>query len=689
VALNILGRLSVTLGLQDESFVQGMRRSRAGLKQFERDHNRMATNMRRSAMNFIAAYTTISGGRALLRLSDQFTEMQNKLRVTATSGLELNAVFQQLKQISYETQQPLEELTAAYARFRITTQALGKSSQETLDFTRSVAQTFRISGSSAKEAAAATIQLAQAMGKGKLDGDELRSVLENNTFLAKELGKEYGVAAGQLIELGAKGILNSESLFAFMLKNLDEFNEKALKINPTFEKTGIVLRDAFSTGFMEKFNGTLGAIAASAYKNRDAFYALGGALADYAKTWVRAFRIITSGLSASFDGTRTLSAGFETLKGFILLAAHAVETLATAINAVAVDSVSFFEKFKIWRGEQAKDILEQGKAYGRTKEQMQRWLAEGERSKVVMDDLSKSGDLNAASYDRIKESMIRAGQTTDEVFGKISGRVGSNTKLLAQFNSEAEAMQKAVLGVKGESIVGAKGLSDSELKDLKKKADEEEKRRLSFVNGMLDIQYEKLDRVKRMADSVGDSFADAFGQAITGADSFRQSLGQVLQMLAQLVYKETIGNQLAGGISSIFGNAFGNFLGGDTPSYNSSTGFYEDKSGASQTIMPFAKGGVVQNATMFPMKGGTGLMGEAGPEAIMPLTKDGQGRLGVRAQGGGSQVVYNIDARGADAGVEERLMNALKQLDSSIEGRAVSSVQNARFRNPRLFGAAA
>ncbi|WP_299982718.1 phage tail tape measure protein [uncultured Ruegeria sp.] len=61
-------------------------------------------------------------------------------------------------------------------------------------------------------------------------------------------------------------------------------------------------------------------------------------------------------------------------------------------------------------------------------------------------------------------------------------------------------------------------------------------------------------------------------------------------------------------------------------------------------VMPFANGGVVSGPTMFPMRGGTGLMGEAGPEAIMPLARGADGKLGVRTQGGerAVNVVMNI-----------------------------------------------
>ncbi|MFC3569415.1 phage tail tape measure protein [Paracoccus simplex] len=62
-------------------------------------------------------------------------------------------------------------------------------------------------------------------------------------------------------------------------------------------------------------------------------------------------------------------------------------------------------------------------------------------------------------------------------------------------------------------------------------------------------------------------------------------------------------------------------------------------------VMPFAKGGVVSQPTFFPMRGATGLMGEAGAEAIMPLRRGADGRLGVAAAGGGGRplnVTFNV-----------------------------------------------
>ncbi len=65
-------------------------------------------------------------------------------------------------------------------------------------------------------------------------------------------------------------------------------------------------------------------------------------------------------------------------------------------------------------------------------------------------------------------------------------------------------------------------------------------------------------------------------------------------------------------------------------------------------VKPFANGGVINTPTYFPMHGATGLAGEAGPEAILPLTRGSDGRLGVAsANGQAINITFNVTATDA------------------------------------------
>lgn len=69
-------------------------------------------------------------------------------------------------------------------------------------------------------------------------------------------------------------------------------------------------------------------------------------------------------------------------------------------------------------------------------------------------------------------------------------------------------------------------------------------------------------------------------------------------------------------------------------------------------VVPFAKGGVIGSPTGFAMGGGrVGLMGEAGREAVLPLARGSDGRLGVALEGGGggTAITFNVTASDAES----------------------------------------
>jgi hypothetical protein len=103
--------------------------------------------------------------------------------------------------------------------------------------------------------------------------------------------------------------------------------------------------------------------------------------------------------------------------------------------------------------------------------------------------------------------------------------------------------------------------------------------------------------------------------------------------------------------------------------------FFFAKGGAfngGKVVKKYANGGIVNRPTLFPMANGMGLMGEAGPEAVMPLSRGQDGSLGVTASGGGSAPVnISFTVNAMDAKDFDTMLIEKQQLISNIVSNAV------------------
>lgn len=142
--------------------------------------------------------------------------------------------------------------------------------------------------------------------------------------------------------------------------------------------------------------------------------------------------------------------------------------------------------------------------------------------------------------------------------------------------------------------------------------------------------------VNTLSNGIGRGLRSAFDGLIFDGLKLSDALKTVAQSMIDNVYstalkpvQNAIGGAIAGGMNNLLSGLF---------PFANGAGFSQGR------VMPFARGGVVSTPTTFPMRGGRGLMGEAGPEAIMPLARGADGRLGVASSGGGraTHVTVNV-----------------------------------------------
>jgi len=188
----------------------------------------------------------------------------------------------------------------------------------------------------------------------------------------------------------------------------------------------------------------------------------------------------------------------------------------------------------------------------------------------------------------------------------------------------------------------------------------EEFKESSTTDAMKDNIIDWSDVASNAIGDVADSFVD---MAMSGKASFSDFAQSFIVDITKMILKQQLMLALVGkdGTSGLIGG----FL---TPSAKGNV--FENGS-----VTPFANGGIVSSPTIFPMANGAGLMGEAGPEAIMPLSRK-NGKLGVDASNTGVTVNVN-NYNGSNVTTKESTdAQGNKSIDVIIEEKISASIQS-------------
>jgi hypothetical protein len=170
---------------------------------------------------------------------------------------------------------------------------------------------------------------------------------------------------------------------------------------------------------------------------------------------------------------------------------------------------------------------------------------------------------------------------------------------------------------------------------------------ITKVQGELNTLLDPVNHVTKAAESIGTAFSDSFKGIIDGSMTAKEALGSFfksvadmfLDMSAQIIAKMIQMAILNTIVGLLPGGGLGTAVSPEVGAIGQGSSIFVAANGAtfSNGIAKFARGGIVDSPTLFKFAQGgamqTGLMGEAGPEAIMPLKRGSDGSLGVQATG--------------------------------------------------------
>lgn len=243
---------------------------------------------------------------------------------------------------------------------------------------------------------------------------------------------------------------------------------------------------------------------------------------------------------------------------------------------------------------------------------------------------------------------------------------------------------------------------------------------MNYADQAADLSSMAATATSEILDATTNSISNNLTSVLTGATSFKDgmsnifsSLGEtviktLIQMATQALITKAIMASFGGGAGGMFGSLLGGGGGGGSTgtaiqsaganfSFNALGGVYNSPS------LSAYSNGVYSTPQYFAFAKGAGVFGEAGPEAIMPLTRGADGSLGVRAVGRESpavqsaasqiqaqpRIAVSVDARSTFTGKPDDItMQAVERRNDALEQRIVNTL-TAEVNNPqKKFGRA-
>ena len=281
-----------------------------------------------------------------------------------------------------------------------------------------------------------------------------------------------------------------------------------------------------------------------------------------------------------------------------------------------------------------------------------RLVVEGRDEAIAQLDRLRSYTVAQAGINALNEEADRISQqrANSETLVTIAQRNGAITEL-GSLQARSEARAREVEELQRIYEVRLKIAQESGNRKLLQDA-ENLRVRIEELRASTDLLGQAFDNI-----FVG-SAADAFASFVTGAksakDAFNDFVGSVVSQISRLAAQDIAGS-LFKGLGGGGGGGGGGLLNLFSSFFGGKSGFTGQTAGGMFTLPGegYAKGGaftngVVDTTTFF----NPAMMGEAGPEAIMPLARDSSGRLGVRGNSGGSanvNVTFNISTPDANS----------------------------------------
>ena len=210
------------------------------------DTDGSATRASNGVEKFIRRAMTIAAVIKGMKITDEFTNTAARLKLLCSSLEEFEELQDKIFAAANRSRGSYIEIANAVAKMGLLAKDAFTSHDELIAFTELVQKAFRISGADPSEQAGAMRQLTQAMASGRLQGDELVSIMENAPMIYEAIAKYMGLSKGELKKLSSEGVITAAVIKNAMFDAADDINKAFAELPMTFGDAWTTIKNSLS-----------------------------------------------------------------------------------------------------------------------------------------------------------------------------------------------------------------------------------------------------------------------------------------------------------------------------------------------------------------------------------------------------------------------------------------------------------
>jgi len=544
---------------------------------------------------------------AVVEANEEIQKLTSSLKVLGLEGKQLGDAVGAVQDIAVKVGVPLQSVANAYKDITDVAETLGLSQKEVGELTEAATQAMVAQGGTAEQAAEQIGVLTFAIEKGSISGKELKGVLKENEVLQDAFEKALGKTTPEILKMANAGKIGAEEL----KKVLDVYTElgKQAEVPATLANTSESIKNlglAFGAALADALglNTALRELRDLLPKDAEGAKELGTFIGDILTQGIPG-AVVQAGLRKQAADRARVEAEMQRREAEASRFQPASEQdYAKAFlqeQPYTPDELRRYATFRTPLDEEGQALSDRLRAEAERNREARRYELQRR-----MDNLNiPPPDIEVSAPEAVYEDLDAVHDKLIDV-NKLTKEMHEQNQQWLQDWSDAHAPVK------------------------------------TFLDGVIDA--------KDATQVLAHALTGIFSGATHNAREFFQSL---LQGLAEVALQKALWGS---------GGEGEGLLGAIVKGITHAKGAAYDRG----TLVPFAYGGVVGGPAMFGMTGGrTGLMGEAGPEGIMPLRRGRDGRLGVVGSLPQVQIVNNTGTA-ADAKVSmtnERMQIVLEAAD--------------------------